>query len=88
VTALKRWVVCGRAAPQGAFHFCRNVTVGHIALLHACEIHDNSFIGMKASVLDGVVVESGAMVAAGAVATPRKVVRRGERSDTEKAAAE
>ena len=28
--------------------------------------------------LDGAVVESGAMVAAGAVVTPHKVVRRGE----------
>ena len=56
----------------------RNVTVGHMALLHACEIQDESFVGMKASVLDGAVVESGAMVAAGAVVTPGKVVRRGE----------
>lgn len=55
-----------------------NVTVGHLALLHACEVQDESFIGMNATVLDGAVVESGAMVAAGAVVTPRKVVRRGE----------
>ena len=56
----------------------RNVTVGHMALLHACEIQDDAFIGMRATVLDDAVVESGAMVAAGAVVTPRKVVRRGE----------
>lgn len=56
----------------------RNVTVGHMALLHACEIQDDSFIGMKAAILDGAVVESGAMVAAGAVVTSGKVVRRGE----------
>jgi carbonic anhydrase/acetyltransferase-like protein (isoleucine patch superfamily) len=56
----------------------RNVTVGHMALLHACEIQDDAFIGMNATVLDGAVVESGAMVAAGAVVTPRKVVRRSE----------
>jgi carbonic anhydrase/acetyltransferase-like protein (isoleucine patch superfamily) len=56
----------------------RNVTVGHMALLHACEIQDDAFIGMNATVLDGAVVESGAMVAAGAVVTPGKVVRRGE----------
>ncbi|MGQ0584175.1 MAG: gamma carbonic anhydrase family protein [Reyranella sp.] len=56
----------------------RNVSVGHMALLHACEIHDDSFIGMNATVLDGAVVESGAMVAAGAVVTPRKIVRKGE----------
>lgn len=56
----------------------RNVTVGHMALLHACEVQDDSFIGMHSTVLDGVVVESGAMVAAGAVVTPGKVVRKGE----------
>jgi carbonic anhydrase/acetyltransferase-like protein (isoleucine patch superfamily) len=56
----------------------RNVTVGHMALLHACEIQDGAFIGMNSTVLDGAVVESEAMVAAGAVVTPRKVVRRGE----------
>jgi len=56
----------------------RNVTVGHLALLHACEVQDDAFIGMNATVLDSAVVESGAMVAAGAVVTPRKIVRRGE----------
>jgi carbonic anhydrase/acetyltransferase-like protein (isoleucine patch superfamily) len=55
-----------------------NVTVGHLALLHACEIQDDSFVGMNATVLDAAVVESGAMVAAGAVVTPRKIVRKGE----------
>ena len=43
-----------------------NVTVGHKALLHACTIEDNAFIGMGAIILDEAVVESGAMVAAGA----------------------
>ena len=56
----------------------RNVTVGHMALLHACEVQDGAFIGMHSTVLDGAVVESEAMVAAGAVVTPGKIVRRGE----------
>jgi gamma-carbonic anhydrase len=56
----------------------RDVTVDHMALLHACEVQDGAFIGMHSTVLDGAVVESQAMVAAGAVVTPRKVVRRGE----------
>lgn len=54
------------------------VTVGHAAILHACTIHDNAFIGMGAIVMDQAVVESGAMVAAGAVVTPRKRVPAGE----------
>ena len=56
----------------------RNVTVGHMALLHACEVQDGAFVGMRSTVLDGAVVESEAMVAAGAVVTPGKIVRRGE----------
>jgi len=56
----------------------RNVTVGHKALLHACEVQDDAFIGMNSTVLDGAVVESGAMVAAGALVAPGKIVRRGE----------
>ena len=56
----------------------RNVTVGHLALLHACTVQDDAFIGMHSTVLDEAVVESGAMVAAGAVVTPRKIVRAGE----------
>ena len=55
-----------------------NVTVGHMVLLHACEVQDDSFVGMHSTVLDGAVVETGAMVAAGAVVTPRKIVRKGE----------
>ena len=56
----------------------KNVIVGHMALLHACEVQDGAFIGMRSSVLDGAVVESQAMVAAGALVPPGKVVRRGE----------
>ena len=56
----------------------RNVTVGHMALLHACEVQDGAFIGMHSTLSDGVVVESQAMVAAGAVVTPGKIVRKGE----------
>ncbi len=55
-----------------------NVTVGHMALLHACTIESDSFIGMGAIVLDEAVVESGAMVAAGAMVTPGKRVPAGE----------
>jgi carbonic anhydrase/acetyltransferase-like protein (isoleucine patch superfamily) len=55
-----------------------DITVGHMALLHACTLEDGCFIGMKACIMDGVVVESGAMVAAGALVTPGKRVQSGE----------
>ena len=55
-----------------------DVTIGHLALVHACTLEDACFVGMKACVMDGAVVETGAMVAAGALVTPGKRVRAGE----------
>jgi carbonic anhydrase/acetyltransferase-like protein (isoleucine patch superfamily) len=55
-----------------------DVTIGHMALIHACTLEDGCFIGMQACVMDGAVVESGAMVAAGALVTPGKRVKHGE----------
>ena len=55
-----------------------DVTVGHMAVLHACTLEDNAFIGIKACILDGATVESYGMLAAGAVLTSGKVVRNGE----------
>ena len=55
-----------------------DVTVGHGAILHACTIEDLCLIGMHATVLDGVVVERGAMVGAGALVSPGKRVGAGE----------
>lgn len=54
------------------------VTVGHKALLHACTIEDDAFVGMGSIALDGSVVETGAMLAAGALLTPNKRVPKGQ----------
>ena len=55
-----------------------DITVGHHAILHACTLEDLCFIGMQACVMDGAVVESRAMVAAGALVTPGKRVPSGQ----------
>lgn len=62
---------------QGTF-IGDSVTVGHMAVVHACTLEDGSFVGIKACVMDDVVVQSGAMVAAGALVTPGKTVPSGE----------
>mmetsp|Transcript_6803 Transcript_6803/g.14241 ORF Transcript_6803/g.14241 Transcript_6803/m.14241 type:complete len:209 (+) Transcript_6803:315-941(+) len=54
------------------------VTVGHMALLHACTLEDLSFVGMAATVMDGAVVKKGAMIAAGSLVTPGKEVPSGQ----------
>lgn len=64
--------------PSGQTVIGNNITIGHQALIHACELQDDCFIGMKACIMDGAVVESFAMVAAGSLVTPNKIVRRNE----------
>ncbi|MCB9965055.1 MAG: gamma carbonic anhydrase family protein [Rhodospirillales bacterium] len=54
------------------------VTIGHMALLHACTIEDRAFIGMGAIVMDEAVVETYGMLAAGAMLTPGRRVLSGQ----------
>jgi gamma-carbonic anhydrase len=62
----------------GATNIGSNVTIGHAVMLHACTVEDGAFIGMRATMLDHSHVASGAMLAAGAILTPRKKVLSGE----------
>ena len=52
-------------------------TVGHNAVLHSCEIGNNSLIGMGAVLLDNVKVEENCLVAAGSLLTPGTVIPKG-----------
>lgn len=54
------------------------VSIGHMALIHACTLEEGCFIGMKACIMDGAVVERGAFVAAGSLVTPGKRIPAGE----------
>lgn len=53
------------------------VTIGHNAVIHACEIGDGSLIGMGAVLLDGAVIGENCIVAAGSVVTPGKKFANG-----------
>ena len=55
-----------------------DITIGHMALVHACRLESGAFVGMRAVVMDEAVVEGGAMVAAGALVGPGKRVPRGQ----------
>ncbi len=55
-----------------------DVLVAHMALLHGCRLHDNSFVGMGAIVMDDTDIKEDGMLAAGAMLTPGKVIGRGE----------
>ncbi|CDZ24419.1 carbonic anhydrase/acetyltransferase [[Clostridium] cellulosi] len=48
----------------------KNVTVGHNAVLHSCNIGDGTLIGIGAVVLSGAKIGKGCLIAAGSVVTP------------------
>jgi len=55
-----------------------DVTVGHMAIIHACTLHDRAFVGMGAIVLDLAVIDEGGVLAAGSVLPPGKRIGRYE----------
>lgn len=59
-------------------HVGDDVTVGHMSILHACDVESGGFVGMGSTLLDGSVVQSKAMLGAGALVTPHKTVKSGE----------
>lgn len=52
--------------------------IGHLAMIHGCRLHDRSFVGLGAIVMDGCEIESDAMLAAGAMLTPGKRIPTGQ----------
>jgi len=54
-----------------------DVTVGHRAMLHGCTIGDRVMIGMQTMIMDGAVVESDVMLAAGSLVSPGKRLASG-----------
>ena len=54
-----------------------NVTVGHKVMLHGCTIEDRCLIGMSATILDRVVIESNTVIGAGSLISPGKTLAGG-----------
>ncbi len=54
-----------------------NVSIGHNAIVHGCDLHDNVLVGMGAIVMDNAVVQSGVIIAAGAVVLENTVCESG-----------
>lgn len=55
----------------------RNSTIGHAAIIHACDIGDECLIGMGATILDGARIGDGCIVGAHALVTQRFVAPPG-----------
>jgi carbonic anhydrase/acetyltransferase-like protein (isoleucine patch superfamily) len=54
------------------------VLIGHLAMVHGCILHDRSFVGLGAIVMDGCEIETGGMLAAGAMLTPGRRILAGQ----------
>ena len=52
----------------------RDVTVGHLAMLHGCEVGDGSLIGIGAVVLNGARIGRGCLIGAKALVGEGKVI--------------
>lgn len=51
----------------------QNCTIGHMVMLHGCEIGDGSLIGIKAVILNGAKIGKNSIVGAGTLIPERKV---------------
>jgi carbonic anhydrase/acetyltransferase-like protein (isoleucine patch superfamily) len=54
------------------------VLIGHMAMIHGCILHDRAFVGLGSIVMDGCEIESGGMLAAGALLTPGRRIPAGQ----------
>ncbi len=55
----------------------RNVSVGHMAMLHGCTIGDGSLIGIKSVILNGAKIGRNCLVGANALIAENKVIPDG-----------
>lgn len=52
----------------------KGTTVGHLALLHACTIGDNTLIGMGSIIMNGARIGSNCIIGAGSLVTKDTVI--------------
>ena len=62
----------------GPLHIGQGVTVGHGAILHACQVADYCLVGMGSTLLDEAHMEHHSMLGAGSVLPPGKIIKSGE----------
>ena len=55
----------------------KDVSIGHGAIIHACDIGDECLIGMRATLMDGSRIGSNSIVGAGSLVTSNTIVPPG-----------
>jgi carbonic anhydrase/acetyltransferase-like protein (isoleucine patch superfamily) len=54
-----------------------DVTIGHRALIHGCQIKDRVIIGMGSIILDGAIIEMDCIIGAGSLVPMNKIIPAG-----------
>ena len=55
----------------------RNVSVGHMAMLHGCTVGDGSLVGIKSVILNGAVIGRNCLIGANTLIAERKKIPDG-----------
>jgi carbonic anhydrase/acetyltransferase-like protein (isoleucine patch superfamily) len=55
----------------------RNVSIGHLVMLHGCTIGENSLVGIGAIILDDVTIGKNCLIGAGSLIPPGKTIPDG-----------
>jgi carbonic anhydrase/acetyltransferase-like protein (isoleucine patch superfamily) len=55
-------------------HIGKQVSIGHMAMVHGATIEDNCLIGIHATVLNGAVIKKGSIIGANALVTSDTVI--------------
>ena len=52
----------------------RDVTIGHLVMLHGCTIEDNSLIGIGSIILNGAKIGKNCIIGANSLVTEKKII--------------
>jgi carbonic anhydrase/acetyltransferase-like protein (isoleucine patch superfamily) len=55
----------------------KDVTIGHMVMLHGCTIGDNSLVGIKSVIMNGAVIGKNCLIGANTLVPERKVIPDG-----------
>jgi len=55
----------------------KDVTIGHMVMLHGCTIGDNTLVGMKSVIMNGAVIGKNCIIGANTLVPERKVIPDG-----------
>jgi carbonic anhydrase/acetyltransferase-like protein (isoleucine patch superfamily) len=60
--------------PGFPMHIGKNVTIGHMCMLHGCEVGDGSLVGIGSTVLNGAKIGKNCLIGAHSLITEGKVI--------------